>query len=91
MESIRIKKRYGIYWYKHKCRCGNIHYIPLLFLNIRFSFTKKIYYTCRKCGYVSCIRSLHNIITDTADKKAKLLNKDFRDKKSILKEVWSRG
>lgn len=91
METLRIKKRYGIYWYKHKCRCGNIHYIPLLFLNIKFSFKKQIYYKCRKCGYILAIRNMGFIATDTTDKQIKVLNKDFKDEKTILKELWSRG
>lgn len=91
MESLRIKKRYGLYWYKHTCRCGNTTYIPLLFLNIRFSFTNKIYKTCRKCGYISSIRNIGNTNTDTADKTLKKLNKDFKEPNMILKEIWRKG
>lgn len=90
METLRIKKRHGIYWYKHTCKCGHITYIPLLFLNIRFSFTRKIYIQCRKCGYTSSIRCNLNIHTDTADTHMKEINKDFNEKHNSRK-IWRQG
>lgn len=72
--SLKIKKKYGILWYYHKCQCGKIHKIPLIFLNIIFSFKQKYYYRCNCCGYVSCLCNIQNIIIKFTDKKMKKLN-----------------
>ena len=91
-ETLRIKKKHGIYFYKHTCRCGNIKYIPLLFLNIRFSFNNKIYTTCKSCGYTSCIRVVEMIHSETIDQETKKMNKNYKSKTEVQKsKVWNRG
>lgn len=73
--SLKIKKKYGMLWYLHKCECGKVHKIPLIFLNIIFSFKEKYYYRCSNCNYVSCIYNIQNIIIDSTDEKMKEMNK----------------
>ena len=72
--SLRIKKNYGMLWYCHVCKCGKKHNIPLIILNMIFSFKHKYYYRCDNCGYVVCFRNLQNIVVDSTDKKMKELN-----------------
>ena len=71
--SLKTRKKYGLKWYIHKCNCGKVHNIPLIFLNIFFSFRQKYYYRC-DCGYVSCLRNVQIIVVDSTDKKMKEMN-----------------
>lgn len=73
--SLKIYKKYGLLWYKHNCKCGKTYNIPLLFLNIIFSFKEKYYYRCSNCNYISCLRNVQNIVIDSTDKKIKGENK----------------
>ena len=72
--SLKIKKKYLLLWYYHKCNCGKIHKIPLLYLNIIFSFKQKYYFRCNCCGYVVCLLNIQNIVTDSTDEKMKEMN-----------------
>ena len=72
--SLKITKKYGLLWFNHKCKCGNNHKIPLIYLNLIFSFKNKYYYKCNNCFYVSCIRNIQNIVIDSTDEKMKEIN-----------------
>lgn len=74
--TLKIEKKHGIRYYIHDCKCGKRHKIPLIFLNIIFSFKNKYYYRC-DCHYVSCIRNIQNIVVDSTDEKMKESNKDY--------------
>lgn len=73
--TLKLTKKYGILWYNHKCICGKTHSIPLIFLNIIFSFKEKYYFRCSNCNYVSCLRNIQNIIIDSTDEKMKEKNR----------------
>lgn len=73
--SLKIKKKYGIRWYTYTCNCGKHHKIPLLYLNILFSFKNKYYHKCCNCFNVVCLKNIQNIILDSTDNKLKQLNK----------------
>lgn len=73
--SLKIKKKYGILWYTYNCKCGKKHKIPLIYLNLIFSFKHKYYHKCSNCFNVSCLKNIQNITIDSTDKKVKELNK----------------
>lgn len=72
--SLKVKKKYGLLWYHYKCKCGVIHKIPLIYLNLIFSFKQKYYYRCDNCGYVSCLLNIQNIVVNSTDEKMKDMN-----------------
>lgn len=73
--SLKIKKKYGIYWYHYKCECGKMNKIPMILLNIIFSFKQKHYHRCSNCNHVSCIRNIQNLVIDSTDEKMKEKNR----------------